>query len=108
MFFTKEYLLSVWSHKGPSIFNLGLTVYFFELGLNVSGLGVIICLQDESQDSSQLFVTITGNERTLLNEFLRTPTRNYNFRDMKALWTLKYLKREGVDMADGPGWLPQT
>ena len=51
---------------------------------------------------------ITGNVRTLLNEFLRTPTCNYNFRGMKALQTLKYLKREGVDMADGPGWLPQT
>ena len=40
---TKKNLLSVWLHKGPSIFNLGLSL--------------MICSQDEPQDSPYLFVT---------------------------------------------------
>ena len=37
-------------HKGPRIFNLGLEIVF-EVGLNGSGVGLMICSQDESHDS---------------------------------------------------------
>ena len=34
--------LTVWLRKGPSIFNLGLLVYFFLIWTHSSGLGLMI------------------------------------------------------------------
>ena len=45
--FTKKFILSVWSHKGPSmIFQFRIFV-FFEVGLII-----FVHMQDESQDYS--------------------------------------------------------
>ena len=47
--FTKEYLLSTWSHKGPSIFKLGVIVFLTVTQWFWSGTENFS--QGESQDS---------------------------------------------------------